>query len=98
VRIRIVPSAQQQIRDAIAWWDANRPAAPGAIVEELRRALRLLRVQPEIGARSAYDGSQSRGSRQRGRNRINDSGHFSGDPTGYFASRDPRLPVRWKNM
>ncbi len=59
MRIRIVPSAQRQIRDAIAWWDANRPGAPGAIAEELRRTLRLLRVHTELGARARNPGMES---------------------------------------
>ncbi len=49
LRIEITEQAQTQISAASAWWGANRPAAPGAIHEELDRLLGLLRVQPEIG-------------------------------------------------
>ena len=48
-RIEITEKAQAQISVASAWWAENRPAAPGAIREELDRILGLLRVQPEIG-------------------------------------------------
>lgn len=50
MRLRVVPMAQQQIREAAGWWRTNRPAAPNAIVDELRRVFRLLRVHPAIGA------------------------------------------------
>ncbi len=59
MRIRVVPSAQQQIRDAISWWEANRPAAPNAIRDELRRAFRFLRAQPRMGARARNPGLES---------------------------------------
>lgn len=49
LRIEITEKAQTQISVASAWWAENRPAAPGAIREELDRILGLLRVQPEIG-------------------------------------------------
>ena len=48
-RIEITEKAQTQISVASAWWTENRPAAPGAIREELDRILGLLRVRPEIG-------------------------------------------------
>jgi plasmid stabilization system protein ParE len=50
LRIEITEQAQTQISVASAWWADNRPAAPGAINEELDRVLGLIRVQPEIGA------------------------------------------------
>ena len=49
LRIEITEQAQTQISVASTWWADNRPAAPGAIREELDRVLDLLRVQPEIG-------------------------------------------------
>lgn len=49
LRIEITEQAQTQISVASSWWADNRPAAPGAIHEELDRALGLIRVQPEIG-------------------------------------------------
>lgn len=52
MRIRVVPSAQRQIRDAVEWWRHNRPAAPNAPVEELRRAFQLLRIHPDAGSRA----------------------------------------------
>jgi plasmid stabilization system protein ParE len=59
VRIRIVPAAQEQIREAVRWWRENRPAAPNAISHELRRAFQLLRAQPAIGARARSVGLES---------------------------------------
>jgi plasmid stabilization system protein ParE len=49
LRIEITDNAQSQISAAAAWWAEHRPAAPGAIREELDRVLDLLRVQPDIG-------------------------------------------------
>lgn len=37
--------AAAEIREAAAWWAANRPAAPGAFQEELRQAYALNRVK-----------------------------------------------------
>jgi hypothetical protein len=49
LRVEITEKAQTQISVASAWWAENRPAATGAIREELDRILGLVRVQPEIG-------------------------------------------------
>ena len=49
--VRIKPSAQRQIETAAEWWAANRPAAPGAISNDLRAALDALVEQPSIGTR-----------------------------------------------
>ena len=50
--IRIVRSAADQITEASAWWDANRPKAPGALREEIERALELVSTHPQIGAKA----------------------------------------------
>ncbi len=47
--IRIKPRAQQQIEKAAKWWAENRPAAPGAIRNDLKAALDALVEQPGIG-------------------------------------------------
>ena len=52
LRIEITEKAQGHIAVAAAWWAENRPAAPGAIGQELDRILALLCVQPEIGTRA----------------------------------------------
>jgi plasmid stabilization system protein ParE len=52
LRIEITDDAQTQIAAASAWWGENRPTAPGAIVEDLDRILRLLCVQPAMGTRA----------------------------------------------
>jgi plasmid stabilization system protein ParE len=50
--IRIVLSAANQITEASAWWDANRPKAPDVFREEIERALELISIQPLIGAKA----------------------------------------------
>jgi plasmid stabilization system protein ParE len=45
-------SADAAIREASLWWVQNRPSAPSAFAEDLERALALISVQPEIGARA----------------------------------------------
>lgn len=52
LRIEITDDAQTHIAAAVAWWAANRPLAPGAVLEDLDRILGLLRVQPAMGARA----------------------------------------------
>lgn len=48
-RLRVVPKAERQIREASRWWYANRPAAPDLLRAELRRGFGLITSQPEIG-------------------------------------------------
>jgi len=50
--IRVVRSAADQITTASAWWDANRPKAPGAFREEIERAFELVSSQPQIGTKA----------------------------------------------
>jgi len=47
---KIVRREARQIAEACEWWQANRPAAPEALEEELRRGLTLITRQPSIGA------------------------------------------------
>ena len=51
--ITIVPRAAREIAEAWNWWQANRPAAPAALEEELRRAFALISEHPSVGARAA---------------------------------------------
>ena len=44
--------AAAEIRRASAWWRANRPAAPLALVDDLERAFELIATQPGIGAQA----------------------------------------------
>lgn len=52
LRMEFTSDARSQIVAAADWWRANRPAAPDAVFEELDRILRLLVVQPGLGARA----------------------------------------------
>ena len=52
LRINVSQRALAQIEEAAAWWARNRPLAPGAVREDLDRILRLLSVEPGIGARA----------------------------------------------
>lgn len=51
--VQITALAAEQIRDAEAWWRANRTAAPNAIRQELQGALALIAAQPQAGGRAA---------------------------------------------
>lgn len=46
----VTSRAAAEIDEAAIWWNRNRPAAPGAIREDLTRALSLLAAQPRVGA------------------------------------------------
>src|SRR6266702_4454128 len=48
----IADDARAQIAAAVSWWAENRPAASGAVREDLDRILGLLSVQPGIGTRA----------------------------------------------
>ena len=43
--------AGREIERIVKWWAVNRPAAPGAVRQDLQAALELLLVQPDIGVR-----------------------------------------------
>lgn len=45
--------AAAQLERAARWWRENRSAAPDAVADDFDDALRLLALQPELGARSA---------------------------------------------
>lgn len=46
----VTSRAAAEIDEAADWWRRNRPAAPGAVREDLARALTLLAAQPRVGA------------------------------------------------
>lgn len=52
LEIKVSREAQAQIEETAAWWALNRPLAPGAVRQDLDRALGLLSVDPGIGARA----------------------------------------------
>ena len=43
--------AAREIERVVQWWGLNRPAASGAVRQDLQAALNLLLVQPDIGVR-----------------------------------------------
>ena len=47
-RLRVVPVAERQVRDAAKWWLDNRPAAPALFHTELAAAFDLIASQPDI--------------------------------------------------
>jgi len=47
--IKLSRRATAQVEKAAEWWQENRPAAPGAIREDVARALLLLSTQPGLG-------------------------------------------------
>jgi plasmid stabilization system protein ParE len=48
--IKVTRRAAREIAKACDWWDANRPAARGAVRQEIARVFRLIALQPEVGA------------------------------------------------
>lgn len=49
LRIRVSPQALAQIEEAAEWWARNRPAAPGAISQDVAAILTVLANQPGVG-------------------------------------------------
>lgn len=45
----IVDVAEAQLREIVAWWTANRPAAPDLVLDELERCVTLLQSTPDVG-------------------------------------------------
>jgi plasmid stabilization system protein ParE len=55
--VRIASSARRDYEQAVAWWEENRPKAPGAVREDVESALRRLeRLGPVLGAKSMRGG------------------------------------------
>jgi plasmid stabilization system protein ParE len=50
--IRVVRRAAREIAQISKWWDENRPAALGAIGEELGKAFELIASSPQVGSRA----------------------------------------------
>ena len=49
--VRIKPRAQREIERAAEWWAENRPAAVGAIRNDIEATLALLVEEPGIGTK-----------------------------------------------
>lgn len=52
VSVVVTRRAAAQLERAASWWRDNRPAAPDAVADDFEGALKLLTMQPELGARS----------------------------------------------
>lgn len=50
LELHITRRAARELDRIAEWWATNRPAAPGAVREDLRAALALLVEQPGLGA------------------------------------------------
>jgi plasmid stabilization system protein ParE len=53
LRIRVSVQALGQIEEAADWWAKNRPAAPGAIRQDVAEILEVLVQQPVVGMASS---------------------------------------------
>lgn len=71
LRIKVSARAAAQTRRAADWWLHNRPAASGAVANDIRESVALLAEQPGIGAK--YEGARVPGVRRLFLGRI---GHF----------------------
>lgn len=47
----VVDEAEEQLREIVEWWRANRRAAPTLVIDEFERGTTLLESSPDIGAR-----------------------------------------------
>ena len=61
-QVQISKRAAAQVRKQVEWWEANRPAAPGAVAEDFGEAVKLLAKQPGVG--SKYEGTRTPGVRR----------------------------------
>ena len=61
-QVEISKRAAAQVRKQAEWWEANRPAAPGAVAEDFGEAVKLLAKQPGVG--SKYEGTRTPGVRR----------------------------------
>ena len=47
----IVDAAEEQLREIIEWWTANREASPLLVMQEFNRCVSLLEASPDVGVR-----------------------------------------------
>ncbi len=52
LRLRVVPRAEREIRQASDWWRRHRSSVAERFGEELARGFELITTQPEIAPRS----------------------------------------------
>lgn len=45
----VVDVAEAQLLEIVAWWSANRRAAPDLVLEEFERCVTLLESTPDVG-------------------------------------------------
>lgn len=51
LQVVVTKRAAAQIERAAAWWEKNRPAAPGAVADDFEAAKDLLAFEPGIGSK-----------------------------------------------
>ncbi|MBI4957663.1 MAG: type II toxin-antitoxin system RelE/ParE family toxin [Myxococcales bacterium] len=52
LEVFVTERAAGEIRAALRWWRANRPAAADLLAQEVRSMLELLRAAPALGVRA----------------------------------------------
>ena len=45
----LVEEAEQQLREVVSWWRANRSAAPDLVIDEFERCVTLIESSPDAG-------------------------------------------------
>mgnify|MGYP001034219991 CR=1 FL=1 len=56
IKVEIQPEAHEQLAALDQWWRTHRPAAPTLVLDELERAIGLLKDNPEIGRNYTHGG------------------------------------------
>lgn len=51
LELTISQRAAREVERVVEWWAANRPAAAGAVRQDLEAAVNVLLVRPDIGVR-----------------------------------------------
>ena len=52
LEIEVTPRALLHLKRAAQWWQANRLAAPDAVIEDFEQTVKLLAFAPGIGTRT----------------------------------------------
>ncbi len=101
-RVVLVAEAEEQLRQAIEWWRANRASAPTSLLDEFEQVACLIEEMPGIGPR--FQRATLPGIRRILMRRSNHWIYYATDPThavvyilavwSAFRGSDPPLPAR----